>query len=101
MNKIKFKPLNGLAVIKAEEVEEKTSGGIIIPDTAKEKLSKGEVVAVSDIWYDRGMCISPLILVGVNVLYPSYKGTEITIEGEQYLLIKESDIYGIIETDRV
>lgn len=92
-----FKPLHDRIVIKPIEHEEKTKGGIIIPDTAKEKPVQGEVVAVGNgIRSEKGE-IHPLELkVGDKVLYGKWAGTEIEIKGEKLIVMKESDVFGII-----
>ncbi len=96
---MKVKPLHDRVLVKPfEEEEEKTSGGIIIPDTAKEKPQKGEVVAVGDgRILDSGEKIPMCVKVGDRVLYGKYAGTEVKIEGEKYLVMREDDIYAIIE----
>ncbi|MFP5470441.1 MAG: co-chaperone GroES [Bacteroidia bacterium] len=86
------KPLADRVVVEPAAAEEKTAGGIIIPDTAKEKPQKGKVVAVGTGKKDEPMTVK----VGDNVLYGKYSGTEITIEGKDYLIMKESDIYAVI-----
>ena len=92
MGKIKLQPLEDRVLVKPADAEEKTSSGIIIPDTAKEKPQKGTVVAVG-----KGKKDEPLTVKnGDHVLYGKYSGTEITIEGEEYLIMRESDIYAII-----
>jgi len=92
MAKIKVKPLKDRVIIEPSAAEEKTAGGIIIPDTAKEKPQKGVVVAVGAGKKDEPMTVK----VGDTVLYGKYSGTEITIEGSTYLIMKEDDIYAII-----
>jgi chaperonin GroES len=97
--KIKITPLRDKVVVKRlEEVEEKTPGGIIIPDTAKEKPQIGEVIAVGKgkILQD-GKIIPPEVKVGDKVLFAKYAGTEVKIEGEEYLIMSEDEILGIIE----
>ena len=89
---IKFKPLADRVLIESAPVEQKTTSGIIIPDTAKEKPLKGIVVAVGPGKSDEKMTVK----VGDSVLYGQYSGTEIKIENGDYLIMKESDIYGII-----
>ena len=79
-------------MVEPAAAEQKTSGGIIIPDTAKEKPQKGVVVAVGNGKKDEPMTVK----VGDNVLYGKYAGTEITVEGTEYLIMKESDIYAIV-----
>ena len=92
MKKVNVKPLADRVLIEPAEAEEKTVGGIIIPDTAKEKPQKGTVVAVGNGKKDEPMTVK----VGDTVLYGKYSGTEINIDGEHYLIMKESDIFAII-----
>lgn len=92
MAKVKIKPLADRVLVEPAQAEEKTAGGIIIPDTAKEKPQKGVVVAVGAGKKDEPMTVK----VGDNVLYGKYAGTEITFEGKEYLIMKESDIYAIV-----
>jgi len=92
MTKVNLKPLADRVVIKPAIAEEKTAGGIIIPDTAKEKPQKGQIVAVGDGKKDEPLTVKE----GDNVLYGKYAGTEITIEGEDYLIMRESDVVAII-----
>ncbi len=96
---MKVKPLHDRVLVKPfEEEEEKTSGGIIIPDTAKEKPQKGEVVAVGDgRILDNGQKVPMCVKVGDKVIYGKYAGTEVKIEGEKYLVMREDDIYAIVE----
>ncbi|MGQ9797769.1 MAG: co-chaperone GroES [Ignavibacterium sp.] len=97
MADFKIKPLADRVIIKPAEAEEKTAGGIILPDTAKEKPIEGTVVAVGPGRItDEGKLIKLEVKVGDRVLYGKYSGTEITIEGEGYLIMRESDIFGII-----
>jgi len=94
---MKVKPLADRIVIKPAEAEEKTKGGIILPDTAKEKPVIGEVVAVGPGKVgDDGKKILPEVKVGDKVLYGKYSGTEITIEGEEYLIMREADVFAIV-----
>ena len=90
---IKLKPLADRIVIEPAEAEQKTAGGIIIPDTAKEKPQKGTVVAVGPGKKDEPMTLK----VGDTVLYGKYSGTEITLDTNHYLIMKESDVYAIIK----
>jgi len=95
---MKFKPLLDRVVIKRIEEEKRTAGGIIIPDTAKEKPSQGEVVAVGPGGRDDdGKIVSMTVKVGDRVLFGKWSGTEVKIEGEDLLIMKESDVLGIIE----
>jgi chaperonin GroES len=95
--KVKVKPLADRVVVKPLEQEEKTKGGIILPDTAKEKPVMGEIVAAgSGKKSDDGNLIPMEVKVGDKVLYGKYSGTEITIENVEYLIMRESDIFGII-----
>lgn len=92
MANINIKPLADRVLVEPAAAEEKTAGGIIIPDTAKEKPMMGTVVAVGE-----GKVDEPLtVKVGDRVLYGKYSGTEITLDGVDYLMMRESDIYGII-----
>jgi chaperonin GroES len=94
----KFKPLHDRVVIKALESEERTKGGIIIPDTAKEKPMQGKVVAVGPGARGEDGKIQPMgVKAGDKVLYGKWSGTEVKIDGEELLIVKESDILGIIE----
>jgi chaperonin GroES len=92
MTKINIKPLADRVLIEPAQAEEKTAGGIIIPDTAKEKPQRGSVVAVGPGKKDEPMTVK----VGDNVLYSKYAGTEITVEGANYLIMRESDIVAIV-----
>nr|WP_317206728.1 co-chaperone GroES [Mucilaginibacter daejeonensis] len=87
-----IKPIGDRVVVEAAPAEEKTASGIFIPDTAKEKPQQGTVVAVGDGKKDEPLTVK----VGDKVLYSKYGGTEITIEGKEYLMMRESDIYGIL-----
>ncbi len=88
---IKFKPLADRVLIEPAPAEQKTASGIIIPDTAKEKPLKGKVVAAGQGKKDEPMNVK----VGDTVLYGQYSGTEIKIDGNDYLIMRESDIYGV------
>ena len=92
MAKINIKPLADRVLVEPSAAEEKTSGGIIIPDTAKEKPQKGTVVAVGTGKKDEPMTVK----VGDKVLYGKYSGTEINVEGKDYLIMRESDIFAVI-----
>ena len=92
MAKLNIKPLADRVIIEASAAEEKTSGGIIIPDTAKEKPQKGVVVAVGPGTKDEPLTVK----VGDTVLYGKYAGTEINFDDEEYLIMRESDIVAII-----
>jgi chaperonin GroES len=97
MAKSTFRPLHDRVVVKRIEAEEKTKGGIIIPDTAKEKPSQGEVKAVGPGGRDENGKLIPIdIKVGDRVLFGKWSGTEVTIEGEEVLIMKESDIMGVL-----
>jgi len=99
---MKFRPLHDRVVIKRVEEEQKTKGGIIIPDTAKEKPQQGEVLAVGPgARNERGELIPMCVKVGDRVLFGKWSGTEVKIEGEELLIMKESDIMGILEPDTV
>lgn len=92
MGKVNIKPLADRVVVEPAPAEEKTAGGIIIPDTAKEKPQKGSVVAVGDGKKDEPLTVKE----GDTVLYGKYSGTDITIDGNDYLIMRESDILAII-----
>ncbi len=94
-----FKPLHDRVLVRRIEAEEKTAGGIIIPDTAKEKPMEGEVVAVGPGTRDEaGKLIELGVEPGHRILFGKWSGTEVRIDGEDLLIMKESDILGIIET---
>src|SRR6478736_5929621 len=93
-----FRPLHDRVVVRRVEAEEKTAGGIIIPDTAKEKPMEGEVVAVGPGARDEAGKIQPLdVKAGDRVLFGKWSGTEVKLDGEDLIIMKESDIMGIIE----
>ena len=95
---MKFRPLHDRIVVKRIEAEEKTAGGIIIPDTVKEMPSQGEVVAVGPGGRDEAGKLIPIdIRAGDRVLFGKWSGTEVKIDGEDLLIMKESDIFGVIE----
>ena len=94
-----FRPLHDRVVVRRLEAEEKTSGGIIIPDTAKEKPQEGEVVAVGPgARDDSGKLVELSVRTGDRILFGKWSGTEVKVEGEDLLIMKESDILGVIET---
>ena len=92
MSTLNIKPLADRVVVQPAEAETKTVSGIIIPDTAKEKPQRGKVVAVGNGTKDQAMTVK----VGDEVLYGKYSGTEISIDGANYLIMRESDIYAIV-----
>ena len=97
MGKTKFRPLHDRVVVKRIDAEEKSKGGIIIPDTAKEKPSQGQVVAVGPGGRDEsGKVITPDVKAGDKVLFGKWSGTEVVLDGEDLLIMKESDIMGVI-----
>ncbi len=90
------RPLSDRVLVKRLEEEETTKGGIIIPDTAKEKPQQGKVVAIGDgKLLDNGTRITPAVKVGEVVLFGKYAGTEIKVDGEEYLILREDDIFGV------
>jgi len=89
---VNIKPLADRVLVEPAAAEEKTAGGIIIPDTAKEKPQRGKVIAVGDGKVDEPLTVKK----GDNILYGKYAGTEITIEGNDYLIMRESDIFAIV-----
>jgi chaperonin GroES len=88
----KLKPLADRVLVEAAAAEEKTAGGIIIPDTAKEKPQKGKVIAVGGGKKDEPMTVK----IGDSVLYGKYAGTEISVDGKDYLIMRESDIFAVL-----
>ena len=97
MASISFRPLHDRVVVRRVESEEKTKGGIIIPDTAKEKPQEGEIVAVGNgARDDSGNVVALDVKVGDRVLFGKWSGTEVKLDGEDLLIMKESDIMGII-----
>ncbi|MFP3999100.1 MAG: co-chaperone GroES [Desulfobacterales bacterium] len=95
---MKIKPLNDRILVKRLEEESKTKGGIIIPDSAKEKPAQGEVVAVGDgKLNDDGKRVALQVKAGDRVLFAKYAGTEVKIEDEEHLVMREDDVLGIIE----
>ncbi|MDW4497107.1 co-chaperone GroES [Sulfitobacter sp. D35] len=93
-----FKPLHDRVLVRRVESEEKTAGGLIIPDSAKEKPSEGVVVACGDgARKDSGELIEMAVSAGDRILFGKWSGTEVTIDGEELLIMKESDIMGIME----
>jgi chaperonin GroES len=95
---MKFKPLHDRVLVKRIEQEEKTKGGIIIPDTAKEKPQEGEIIAVGPGGRDDDGKVIPLdVKTGDRVLFGKWSGSEVKIDGEELLIMKESDLLGILE----
>ena len=99
---MKFRPLHDRVVVKRVAEEEKTKGGIIIPDTAKEKPMEGEIVAVGPGARDeKGALVALDVKAGDRILFGKWSGTEIKLDGVEYLIMKESDIMGILEGSAV
>ncbi|MBC8036127.1 MAG: co-chaperone GroES [Rhizobiales bacterium] len=95
---MKFRPLHDRVVVRRIEGDTKTAGGIIIPDTAKEKPQEGEVIAVGPGGRDESGKLTPIDLkVGDKILFGKWSGTEVKIDGEELLIMKESDVMGVIE----
>ena len=95
---MKFRPLHDRVVVRRIEQQEKTAGGIIIPDTAKEKPMEGEVIAVGPGGRDENGKLIPIDLkAGDRILFGKWSGTEVKIDGEELLIMKESDVMGVIE----
>ncbi|MEQ8228255.1 MAG: co-chaperone GroES [Rhodospirillales bacterium] len=93
-----FKPLHDRVLVRRIEQDEKTAGGIIIPDTAKEKPMEGEIIAVGSGHKGEDGTVTPLdVNAGDHVLFGKWSGTEVTIDGDELLIMKESDILGVIE----
>ena len=95
---MKFRPLHDRVVVRRINAEEKSSGGIIIPDTAKEKPSQGEVIAVGSGGRDESGKLTPIdVKVDDRVLFGKWSGTEVKIDGQELLIMKESDIMGVLD----
>ena len=95
---MQFRPLHDRVVVRRIEADEKTKGGIIIPDTAKEKPQEGEIVAVGPGARDEGGKLVPIDLkAGDRILFGKWSGTEVKVDGEELLIMKESDVLGVIE----
>ena len=95
---MKIKPLGDRVLIKPSEEEEKSKGGIVLPDTAKEKPQRGEIVAIGEgKKTEGGKTIALSVKVGNKVLYGKYSGTEISVSGEEYLIMREEDILAIVD----
>ncbi|MCB2184460.1 MAG: co-chaperone GroES [Desulfobulbaceae bacterium] len=95
---MKIRPLNDRILVKRLASEEKTAGGIIIPDSAKEKPAEGEIIAVgAGKMNDKGERVAMEVKVGDRVLFSKYGGTDVKIDGEDYLIMREDDILGIVE----
>ncbi|MEI6557293.1 MAG: co-chaperone GroES [Rhodospirillaceae bacterium] len=95
---MKFRPLHDRVVVKRLESDQKTKGGIIIPDTAKEKPQEGEIIAVGPGARDEnGKIVALDVKAGDRILFGKWSGTEVKIDGDEFLIMKESDIMGIIE----
>ena len=93
-----FRPLHDRVLVRCVEAEEKTAGGIIIPDTAKEKPQEGEIVSVGTGSKAEDGKVTPLdVKAGDRILFGKYSGTEVKIEGEEHLILREDDILGVVE----
>jgi chaperonin GroES len=93
---MKIKPLADRVVVRPLEAEEKTKGGLYVPDTAKERPQQGEIIAVGPGRTEDGKKIPPEVKVGDKILYGKYSGTEVTYDGVEYLIMRESDIFAIL-----
>jgi chaperonin GroES len=93
----KIRPLHDRVIVKRIEEEEKTKGGLIIPDTAKEKPQEGRVIAVGPGKQDDGKVIPLGVKAGDKILFGKYSGTEIKLDGEEHLILREDDILGVVE----
>jgi chaperonin GroES len=94
---MKLRPLEDRVVVKPIEAEEKTKSGIVLPDTAKEKPQQGEVIAVGPGRFEDGQRVPMEVKVGDRVIYSKYGGTEVKIEGEEYIILSSRDILAVIE----
>jgi chaperonin GroES len=98
MADFRIKPLGDRVIVKPKEAEETTKGGIILPDTAKEKPVEGTIVAVGEgKTSEDGKLVKLTVKVGDVILYGKYSGTEVKIDGDEYLIMRESDVYGIVK----
>ena len=98
MADFKIKPLGDRVIVKPKEAEETTKGGIFLPDTAKEKPVEGTIVAIGEgKTTEDGKLIKLTVKVGDTILYGKYSGTEVKIDGDEYLIMRESDIFGIVK----
>lgn len=98
MGKMKLRPLGDRLVVEPLEAEEKTKGGIILPDTAKEKPQEGKVVASGKGKLDEnGKTVAMEVKVGDKILYGKYSGTEITVEGKEYMILREEDVLAVVD----
>jgi len=96
---MKFRPLQDRILVERVESEEKTVGGIILPDTAKEKPQQGKIIAVGPGKRDEsGKIIAMEVKVGDKILFGKYTGTEIKIDGEEYIIMREEDVFGLLES---
>jgi chaperonin GroES len=96
---MQFTPLHDRVLVRRIEGEEKTKGGLIIPDSAKEKPAEGEIMAVGEgARRDSGELIAPAVRAGDRILFGKWSGSEVTLDGQEYLIMKESDILGIIDS---
>jgi chaperonin GroES len=93
-----MRPLHDRVIVKRIEEEERTKGGIIIPDTAKEKPQEGRVVAVGPGKTEDGKVLKPGVKAGDRILFTKYAGTEIKLDGEEHVIMREDDILGVLET---
>jgi chaperonin GroES len=94
---MKIRPLGDRILVKRVKEEEKTKGGIIIPDTAKEKPQEGKVVAVGRGKYEDGKLVAPDVKAGDKILFGKYSGSEIKLDGEEHMVLREDDILGVLE----
>jgi chaperonin GroES len=94
---MKIRPLGDRILVKRVKEEEKTKGGIIIPDTAKEKPQEGKVVAVGRGKYEDGKLVAPDVKAGDKILFGKYSGSEIKLDGEEHVVLREDDILGVLE----
>jgi chaperonin GroES len=96
-SKVKIRPLGDRVVVRGLEETEQMRGGLYIPDTAKEKPQQGEIVAVGPGRYEKGQRVPMDLKVGQTVLYGKYSGTEVTVDDQEYLIIKESDVLAVVD----
>jgi len=94
---MKLKPLQDRVIVKQSEAEEKTKSGILLPDTAKEKPTKGKVISVGPGKLDKGKPMELGVRAGDTVYYGKYSGTDVEVDGEKFVILRESDILGVLE----
>jgi chaperonin GroES len=96
-NEMNFRPIGNRALVRRDKNDETTPGGIVIPENAKEKLTRGEVIAVGPGILENGKRVEPLIKRGDKIVFGKYSGQEVTLDGDELIIMPEEEIYGVIE----